>query len=189
MHRLAEVVSTVLARIAGFAILACAVLITAEVVARKLLHVSFIGADEISGYVLAISVTWGASLALVRRAHVRIDVLHARLPRLAAAALDLLALLSMLAITLLFAWFSTRLLATSLRTGAVSNTPMEVPMWIPQVLWVGGFWIFAAIAVILILATLRALIAGDPQKAHRIAGVRGALEEAQEELAEAEVRR
>ena len=150
---------------------------------------SIVGADEIAGYVLAASVTWGASLALIRRAHVRIDVLHARFPPRVRAALDLLALLSMLGLTLLFAWYATRLLRTSIRTGAVSNTPMEIPMWIPQSLWVAGFWVFATITVVLLGVAVRALILGDVARVHRIAGVRGALEEASEELAEVEDRR
>lgn len=189
MYRLAERLSTLLARIAGFAVLGSALMIAVEVVVRKLFRVSIVGADEISGYVLAVAVTWGASLALIRRAHVRIDVVSARLPLRLRAALDLLALVSMLAITLLFAWFATRLLATSIRTGAVSNTQMEVPMWIPQSLWVAGFWIFAAVTLIVIGVALRALFAGDLRAAHRIAGVRGAIEEVDEELAQAGARR
>lgn len=189
MTWLAEQVSTVLARIAGFAILGSALMITAEVVARKLFATSIIGADEISGYILAVTVTWGASLALIRRAHVRIDVVHAQLPRVARSILDILALVSLLSVTLLFAWYATRLLRTSIRTGAVSNTPMEVPMWLPQSLWVAGWWVFAAVTVIVIIATIGALVRRDLGKAHRLAGVRGAVEEAGEELAEAQGRR
>ncbi len=189
MHHLAARLSTLLARIAGFAVLGSALMITAEVIARKVFSISIVGADEISGYVLAITVTWGASLALIRRAHVRIDVVQARLPRSIKAVLDLLALLSLLAVTLLFAWFSTRLLSTSIRTGAVSNTQMEVPMWIPQSLWVAGFWILAAVILVVMASALRALFRRDFATAHRIAGVRGSKEEANEELAEAGSRR
>lgn len=189
MLRFAELVSVVLARAAGYAVLGCALLITAEVVSRKALGVSFVGADEVSGYVLAITVTWGASLALVRRAHVRIDVVHARLPARARAALDLVALAALLGTTALFAWYATRLLRTSIRTGAVSNTQMETPMWIPQALWVAGFWIFAAVIVVLMAAAARALAAGDAATAERITGVRGAAEEAGAERALAQERR
>ncbi|MEM8951471.1 MAG: TRAP transporter small permease [Pseudomonadota bacterium] len=173
--------STLLARIAGFAILGAALMIAAEVLARRLFSTSLIGADEISGYVLAITVTWGASLAIIRRAHVRIDIVHHQLPRAWAAALDLLALVAMLAFTLLLAWYATRLLATNISVGAVSNTQMEVPMWIPQSLWVAGLWVFALVTSVLIMLTIRALLRRDLHHAQRLAGVRGALEEAREE--------
>ncbi|MBC6437583.1 MAG: TRAP transporter small permease [Rhodobacteraceae bacterium] len=189
MYYFAERFSTLMARIAGFAVLLTALVIAVEVTARKLFHVSLVGADEISGYVLAITVTWGASLALIRRAHVRIDVVQAHLPRFFRVALDILALLSLLSVTLLFAWYATRLLHTNIRTGAVSNTQMEVPMWIPQSLWVAGFWIFAAIIVIVALSTLHAMVARDFGRAHHVAGMRGALEESSDETAEARARR
>ncbi|MEM7696220.1 MAG: TRAP transporter small permease [Pseudomonadota bacterium] len=189
MTALAERLSRLLARIAGFAILGSALMITVEVVARKLFATSLIGADEISGYILAITVTWGASLALIRRAHVRIDVVHAQVPAALRSVLDLVALVSLLSVTLLFAWFATRLLRTNIRTGAVSNTPMEVPMWIPQSLWVAGWWVFAAVTLIVIVATVGALIRRDLPAAQKLSGVRGALEEAGEELADAKSRR
>lgn len=173
--------STLLARMAGFAILGSALMIAVEVLARRLFSTSLIGADEISGYVLAIAVTWGASLAIIRRAHVRIDIVHHQLPRPWAALLDLLALLAMLAFTLLLAWYATRLLGTNFSVGAVSNTPMEVPMWIPQSLWVAGLWIFAAVTSLLILLTVRAIFKRDLDHAQRLAGMRGALEDVTED--------
>ena len=181
LERAVTSLSTLLARAAGFAILGSALMIAIEVLARRLFSTSLIGADEISGYVLAIAVTWGASLAIIRRAHVRIDILHHQLPRPWAATLDLLALVAMLAFTLLFAWYATRLLSTNIGVGAVSNTQMEVPMWIPQSLWVAGLWIFAAVTSVLILLTLRAVFKRDLDYAQRLAGVRGALEETHEE--------
>lgn len=181
LHAATVAISTIMARIAGFAILGSALMIAAEVIARKRFGVTLVGADEIAGYVLAVSVTWGASLALVRRAHVRIDILHAQAPRAVAAALDLLALLSMLVFTCLLGWFATQLLATNIRVGAVSNTGMETPLWIPQLLWVVGIWAFAAVTIALILMTAVALARRDIDRARRLAGVRGALEEAQQE--------
>lgn len=181
MHQFVLLISTILARIAGFAILASTVMIAAEVLARKLFTVSLVGADEISGYVLAISITWGASLAIVRRAHVRIDLLHNRLPSLWAGVLDILALLAMLGFTGLLGWFATRLLMTNIKVGAVSNTGMEVPLWIPQSLWVGGIWVFALVTALLIVLTVTALVRRDHGRVHLLAGVRGAMEEAEQE--------
>ncbi len=181
IERAAASLSRLLARIAGFAILGSALMIAIEVLARRLFATSLIGADEISGYVLAIAVTWGASLAIVRRAHVRIDIVHHQLPRPWAAGLDLLALIAMLGFTLLLAWYATRLLSTNISVGAVSNTPMQVPMWIPQSLWVTGLWIFAAVTLALIVLAARALFRRDLDHAQRLAGVRGALEEVRKE--------
>ncbi len=170
-----------MARISGAAILLCTVLIFIEVIARKVFNVSLWGADEISGYVLAITVTWGAPFALVRRAHVRIDILHAQLPRAFQAVFDIIALLSMLGFACLLAWFATQLLRTNIRFGAVSNTQMELPLWIPQSLWVFGLWVFVATCVVLIVLAVASLFRRDFADVSRVAGLRGAMEEAREE--------
>ncbi|PSL18970.1 TRAP transporter small permease subunit [Shimia abyssi] len=180
-ERLIFTVTRTMARLSGIAILLCTALIFVEVVSRKLLGISLVGADEISEYVLAVSVTWGASFALVRRAHVRIDILHAQLPRALQSIFDILALVSMLFFAGLLAWFATQLLRTNIRFGAVSNTSMEIPLWIPQSLWVVGLWTLVAVTAVLILLCLRALLKGDFAEVSRIAGIRGAMVEAREE--------
>lgn len=173
--------STLMARIAGFAILAMAILIFVEVVARKLFRTSLLGADELSGYVLAISVSWGISLALVRKAHVRIDVLYALFPRRIGALLDILAILALLAFCCLTAWYATKLLMINANVGAVSNTSMEVPLVIPQSIWVAGFWIFNAICVVMSALLIKAYFRGDMERIQSLAGIRGVEEEALKE--------
>lgn len=173
--------STLMARVAGFAILITAIIIFVEVVVRKLFSESVIGADEISGYVLAISVTWGLSLALVRKAHVRIDVLYAILPRGVGGILDIAAVASLLIFGSLTAWYATKLMMTNAKVGAVSNTLMEVPLVLPQTLWVAGLWIFNAVCVVMIVLLVRAFFRGDLARVRSLAGIRGAEEEAREE--------
>lgn len=189
MYEFAERVSTWMARICGVALLLSVAMIAVEVVSRKLLGISVINADEVAGYILAITVTWGCSLAIVRRAHVRIDILHAQLPRPGQAVLDLLALISMFAFAIFLAWFATGLFENSWRTGAVSNSQMQVPRWIPHGLWAAGLWVFGAVTAILIAETIRALLRRDLTSAHAIAGVRGAQEETDAEIRDAQERR
>jgi len=188
MYAFAERLATWMARISGFFIMLSVVMIAAEVLCRRLFGISLVGADELAGYVLAISVTWGCSLAIVRRAHVRIDILHAQLPRMGQAVLDLLALLSMAAFAFFLAWFATGLFENSWRTGAVSNSQMQIQRWIPHGLWAAGFWVFGAVTVVLILEYLGAVRHRDWERARLVAGVRGAEEEAQTETREAKER-
>jgi len=189
MYHLAERLATLMARASGLALLASVAMITVEVLARRLFGISLVGADEIAGYILAITVTWGCSLAILRRAHVRIDILHARLPRPGRAVLDLLALVSMAAFAFFLAWFASGLFENSWRTGAVSNSLMRIPRWIPHGLWAAGFWVFGGVTLVLIAEHARALVRGDWDRAHQVAGVRGADYETQSEIADARERR
>ena len=75
----------------GYACLGLSFFIVFEILSRKLLNWSVQGVDEIGGYVVAITGTFGMALAAVDRAHTRIDVLLLRLPRRVQAGLNLLA--------------------------------------------------------------------------------------------------
>jgi len=142
------------ARASGYGVLACAVLIGAEIVMRKILGLSLGGADEISGYVLAISFAWSAAFALFRDAHIRIDVVSSRLPPAPQRVFDLVALASLIGVAGLLAWQALSVLSESMRLGAASNTPLRVPLWLPQGLWAVGLFVFAVSGVALLAARL-----------------------------------
>lgn len=139
---------------AGYAVLGCAVLIGLEIVLRKLFSVSLQGTDEISGYVLVVTFAWTAAWALFRDAHIRIDIVSSRLPPGPRRLFDLLALASLVGVAILLAWQAIGVLAESLRLGSVSNTPLRVPLWLPQGLWFVGLVGFALAAAILLIARL-----------------------------------
>ena len=78
--------------IGGMGMIFSAALVTVEVILRKFFDVSVGGADEVSGYIFAISTVWAMPFALLRRANVRIDALYALLPRGVRTALDFVAM-------------------------------------------------------------------------------------------------
>ncbi len=128
-----------IALLCGSVLLVAVALIMTEVLGRQFPAMRIGGADELSGYVMAAIATWGFSYALVERAHVRIDLIHNRLPVLGRAVLDIVALASVLLVAVLVAWHAYDVLAKSLARGSRSNTPLGVPLWMPQVVWFGGW--------------------------------------------------
>lgn len=163
--------------LAGLALLAAAALVTVDIVARKALAVSIGGADELSGYALAVATAWGFGATLLARAHIRIDVLHRLAPAGLRAALDILALAAMTVVALLLAVFGWEVLEATLRRGSTANTPLRTPLWIPQGLWVAGLVFFAAVPVLLILRALVASARGDRARVTGLAGIRSTDEE------------
>lgn len=131
----------------GYACLGLSFLIVIEILARKLLNVSLQGVDEIGGYVVAITGTFGMALAAVERAHTRIDVLLLRLPRRLQAGLNLLAYVALGIAAAFMAYMGWRTLSDSLLFGSVSSSPLQTPLWIPQSLWLGGLVIFGLAAL------------------------------------------
>lgn len=165
----------------GILLMAAAIGVTIEVVVRKLLNISLGGAHELSGYVLAITTAWGFSLALVHRAHIRIDVLYQKLgPRL-KAVLDIFSLIALLILSFYLTRFCWSVLETTLRRGSTANTPLQTPLWIPQSLWYSGIVIFNIVVVIFLLFAIYDLIRRNWASISYYAGVRSS----EDELAEA----
>jgi len=110
--------AAVMGHAAGWGFFACAALITSDVLARNLLGVSTRATTELSGYALALGIAWALAHALARRAHVRIDLLVARLPAAIRPWLHLLAMLLLAAFAAVLAWAAWMLVDESLLFGA-----------------------------------------------------------------------
>jgi TRAP-type C4-dicarboxylate transport system permease small subunit len=172
-------VATFLAFLSGGAVLVLAVLITADVIARKLFSVSLQGTDEIGGYVLAMVGSLGMVHVLNRRGFTRIDLLFKFLPVWIRRALHVLAYLSLAGVVVFFAMRSLDTLNETLLFDSRSMTPLQTPMWIPQGLWSVGMVFFAVMAV---LHALRAslLVFLDPAQIERDYGATQLEEEVDE---------
>ena len=170
----------------GALIIAAAFLVGVEVVIRKAFSLSIGGADELSGYALAISTSWALAFALLERAHIRIDSLYVHLPVRLAALLDVLGLALFSGFIGLIAWYGLGVVETSYRLDAHSLSPLGTPLVLPELLWLLGFLLFLMIAALLLLRALGALIAGDLSSVQRLIGSRSLGEELAAELAELE---
>ena len=85
--------------------------VAVETTMRKVFNVSLQGVDELGGYCLAVGASLAFTLALLSRAHIRIDLIHDRLPRGPRIALNVLAMLTITATALLLlamAYYSLR---------------------------------------------------------------------------------
>ena len=169
--------------IGGALVLASAILVSVDVLLRKLLLISLGGADELSGYAFAIGTAWALAFTLLRRANVRVDALYIHLPQVVCAVLDILALLVLGLFIALLTWQAWTVLETSLAFDAHATTPLATPLWIPQALWLAGLCLFVFTIVPLLLRALFALCGGDLATVRRLAGARTIEEDAADEAA------
>lgn len=125
--------------------------ITYDVLARKWGHVLGLPTtrvtDEISGYIMALAVTWGFAYTLSTEGHVRIDVLLPYFSERLRRVMDFLAMWSTGFLACLFAWKVWLLVVDSWETGMRSSTYLLTPMWIPQGILGIGFTLLAVAAV------------------------------------------
>ncbi len=156
-------------------------LIGVEVLLRKLFAISIGGADELSSYVLAISCSWAFGFSLLRKAHIRIDILHARLPAVLRAGLDILSLLIFLLYLCPLVYYASLVFSTSFARQSTANTPLQTPLWIPQGAWLAGLIVFLLTIVVLLVATTARLYGKDLAGASRLCGTATLEEEVEEE--------
>lgn len=171
--------SRLAARVIGFALLAVVIFIGVEILLRKLAGHSLSGVHEYSGYVLAVLSAWGISHTLLERAHIRIDVVHGRLPPLSQHTLNIVSLLALNLVAWMIALNAYPVLAKSLANGSTANTPLATPLWIPQLLWAAGYCWFAFTTSVMSLRVLVALFQRDTATLDALAGMdNGELSEA-----------
>lgn len=103
--------------------------------------------DEISGYLMALAVTWGFAYTLRSEGHVRIDVLLPYMPARIRRVMDFLAMWTTGFLACLFAWKVWVLVVDSWQTGMRSSTYLLTPLWIPQGILGVGFSFLAVAAV------------------------------------------
>lgn len=166
----------------GALVLLAAVLIGIDVLMRKFLTLSIGGADELAGYSLAIGTTWGLGAALLDRAHIRIDSLYVLLPQKLRLALDLVALLLFTGFFALTLWHGFGVVAQSWTSESRSQSALETPIVVPQLLWISGLVAFVGVAVFLLVQALRLGVAGDMSGMARLISTRSAEEEVEDEI-------
>lgn len=149
-----------IALVVGFSILATSLYIISDIVLRKF-GMSLGGSDEISGYIMAGVASWGMSFGLTELAHVRIDVIRLRLLPFWRSCLDVFSILVLAAVVSLIAIQAWPVLEKTIERGSRANTPLETPLWIPQLIWFSGWLWFAVTAVV--LTVLAAICLGRQQ--------------------------
>ncbi|MEM9605219.1 MAG: TRAP transporter small permease [Pseudomonadota bacterium] len=173
--------SRVLVWIGGALILGSAVLVTVEVVLRKLFNTSIGGADELSGYAFAVATSLGFAYALFERAHIRVDALLVVLPRGARIALSFFGLALLIGFAAVIGWQAWALVGDTLQYGSRSITPLRTPLAIPQIPWLLGWGFFVLCGIVLFVAALWNLLKGDPAATERLIGVKTLDEQIQDE--------
>lgn len=181
-HAMVAAISLWMARIGGLMLVGSSVVITMEILARKVIHIPFSVGTELSSYALAIAASWSFSYALLNRAHVRIDVVRNWTPPGVRFGLDVLALGSLGAVAIILAWFAWDTVDTSWALGARENTSLGTLLVIPQGLWFVGLIWFAFVCVEQLALVARAVLGGDHAAAAAIVTTPDVTDEIEEAL-------
>ena len=180
--RMLDTVAGCGAWIGGTCLLISSMLIVIDLLMRKWIGSSMGGADEIAGYVLAIVSAWAFPITLLRRSHIRVDVIYTHLPRQIRIGLDLFALLCLGVFVAVLTYHAWQVLADSISFNAVSNTPLQVPQWIPQSLWFAGYVFFLITILALMVCAVYLIVKRRPREVSALIGINSVEEEINEEV-------
>ena len=187
MNRLqaaAEGISRIGAIVGGAMLLVASILICIDITLRYTMSVTLGGADELSGYALAISSAWGFSAALLSRSHIRIDTVYVRLKSIKLRALlDLISLATLMGFFGMVTWYAWGVVRQSWVSDSHSLSAIEAPLVVPQGLWFAGLLFFVLLCALLMVRGLLAFVAGDYHSLFAQIGSKSALAEAEEEIA------
>jgi TRAP-type mannitol/chloroaromatic compound transport system permease small subunit len=172
---------------AGWLFIVCGFFVTFDVIGRKLVGVTSQGTTEITGYMLALGVTWGLAHTLATRSHIRVDMLVNKLPLGLRASMHALAL-SFLAVMMVFvAWRAWAVVFESWEFGARDTSALSIPLIVPQSLWAFGITVFFALIVVTLAEVLMLLGRRRLGTVDRMLGARSLEEETAEALEAAPV--
>ena len=172
----------------GVLIFVAAVIVAVEVLIRKFFNLTIGGADELSGFALAISSAFAFGYALLERSHVRIDSIYSLMPSPLRAILDMVGLIVFILFMGLFAWHATGVFTDSVNMDARTMTVLETPLRYPQFFWIAGLYLFVVIALALLLRAVLTLFRGDFASVQLQIGSKNVSEELDEELEQLEKR-
>ena len=168
----------------GLSLLGLSLFVSLETVLRKAFNFSFEGADELGGYVLAIGSSLAFAVALFDRAHIRIDIVHQRLPRRVQLALDWVSIVSIAVLGLFILYVGYFVIVDTIAYGSTAPTPWATPLIWPQGAWFAALALFALIAVLQAIRATWLLATGRHAVFSALFSPKGELEELEEELSD-----
>ncbi len=163
--------------ICGLLLTVSAFLIGLDIALRQTLVVTIGGANELSGYALAVSSSWGCTVALVHRMHVRIDSVYTHLSARVRALLDMVGLAAFIYFLTFVTYYAYKVLEQSIESNTHSISALGAPLAIPQAVWFAGFVVFLAVAAVYLLRAMLAFAKGDLRRVRELLGARSIAEE------------
>lgn len=162
--------------------------IAAETILRKFFSFSLGGIDELGGYAVAVAAPLAFLVTAIEQAHIRINVLHGKLPMKARAVLNMVSMVSLALFALFLLYFTVATLRDTLAYHSIAQTPWATPLVYPQSVWLAAVMIFTLGTSLLAFRSLTLFARRDWKTLDRRFGPGTPEEELEAELADLKAR-
>lgn len=177
-----QVYSRVASIVFGVMMLALSVAVAVETILRKMFSFSLGGVDELSGYAIAIGAPLAFAVTLIEQSHIRINLLHMRMPVKVQAVMNALAAVSLGVLAGYLLVFTIDTVRDTQDYRSIAQTPWATPLIYPQALWLIGMVAFAVPAAVLAVHAAYLLVRGDWAALNRKFNPESAADELKAEL-------
>jgi TRAP-type C4-dicarboxylate transport system permease small subunit len=181
-----------IARFSGIAfgtlMIALSFAIAAETILRKFFSYSMGGIDELGGYAVAVVAPLAFLVAAHEQAHIRINILHGKLPLRARAALNVAAAVCLGLLALFLLYFTFKTVQDTLAYRSIAQTPWATPLIYPQAVWLVAMLAFTLGTLVIAGRTVLLLVRRDWATLDSRFGPGAPQDELQAELADLENR-
>ena len=140
--------------VAGFGLFVMTLLVTVDVIGRKLGHSTGI-AQEMSGYLLVLIVFLGLAYTLREGGHIQIELVTSRIPQVVRRWLKVVTSFLGMGFGIWLTWCTTKLVITLYTQGSTSMTHLHVPMWPLQMLVPIGLTLFTLAILVETIKTIK----------------------------------
>lgn len=165
----------------GALLVLAALIVTVDVILRKIFNISMAGSDELSGYAFGIATSLSLTYALLHRSNMRVDALYQHLPMWLRGVLDILGHVLLLGFISYVTWRAWGLLADTYANQSRSISPLQTPLAIPQTAWFAGLVLFVVTGVVMTISSLVSLFKRDWAAIQMQMGIKSLDEQIEEE--------
>jgi len=158
--------------------------IAVETILRKFFSHSLGGIDELAGYAVAVVAPLTFIVAAFEQAHIRINILHGKLPLQVRAVLNMVAAGSLGLLSLFLLYFTVKTVQETLAYRSIAQTPWATPLIYPQTLWLVAMLSFTVAMLVIAARTVMLAVRGDWVTLDRKYSPGSAQEELDAELAD-----
>jgi len=153
--------------LAGLSLIITLMLVFIGVVARYILRLAVVFIDEYTGYLLVLMSFMGLAYTLRTEGHIDVDLLIRHLRKKPKLWIRTATALIALALTILLTIQTGNKMLDSYRLKAISTSPLETPLFIPQMFIPIGLGLLAISLIAMICKNVREVrTAGDKEDGH-----------------------
>jgi len=165
----------------GALLILAALIVTVDVILRKLFGISMAGSDELSGYAFGIATSLSLTYALLHRSNIRVDALYQHLPEWLRCALDIIGNILLISFVGYVTWRASLLVADTYANQSRSISPLQTPLAIPQTAWLIGLVLFVVTGTVMTISSLISFVRRDWLAVQQMFGIKSLDEQIEEE--------